>query len=244
MGQRVYLPFDSIRTGVVGMEVGYVIAETAIRSGFSGGAALLDGKLLGLILRRRAPQGSYIIPSQYIFDFAAPLGIYRDTERNFTPGVPPQDLATEVRRNKNWIDKNREQLAQVYRSMDWDIRLRGGQQADFEIVLKPQRAFPDQIIDGYFIGQLQVYFDNPDFQAHLNRTGVVHSAEISAAIADGEVTIENLDGAITTIKGKYLADRIDLANEPVSKFVVTGRINYPGGQRGPISKELTVNTGN
>lgn len=239
-GAIIRLGFASIKSKLLPNEAGYLIADKKVHEGYSGGGMFQDGRFLGLILRRRFAGGSYVMPGSYVLDFTGSLGIFLDDENQFTPGVPPQALRKETQGNRRSIDENSRQIARVLRSMEWEISLRPAAGDDFKIMLKPRRAFPDQILDGFFVGDLTVHFDDDGFRQRLQSGGNVHQAVVAAKITSGEVLIESIQSEIAEIKGKYLADGLQLENANVSKLIVAGKINYHGWSRELISKELNV----
>ncbi len=238
-GAVLRLGFASIQSSLLPDETGYLIPEKKVASGYSGGGMFHDGRFAGMIVRRRVEGGSYVVPGDYIVDFVGSLGIFID-EGRFMPGVPPQALRREIQGNRKTIKENNDQLARIFRSMEWDIVLLPPVGDDFKIVLKSRRAFPDQILDGYFVGDLTVHFDDDDFRQRLQNKGEIHKAVISAEITAGEVLMINIKDEITEIKGRYYPEGLDLKYAPVLKFIIEGKINYQGWSRDIITKELNV----
>jgi hypothetical protein len=239
-GEVIRLGFTSIGSRLLPDETGYFITERKVSSGFSGGGVFHNGQFAGMIVRRRAEAGSYVVPGSYVVDFAGSLGVFIDNQGHFTPGVPPQALRKEIQGNFNSILENTRQLEKVFRSMEWDIALLPPVDEDFKIMLRSRRAFPDQILDGYFIGNLTAHFDDDGFRQRVQSSGKIHKAVISAEITGGEVLIENIKNEITEIKGRYYAEGLPLSNARVSKLIIEGKINYQGWSRDIITKELNV----
>lgn len=239
-GKVTRLGFKSFDSKLLPDESGYMIPQDKVSSGYSGGGVFNNGQFIGMIVGRRVVGGSYVVPAGNIVDFAGSLGIYINDHDRFEPGSPPQVLRREIQGIQNSINENRRQLARVFRSMNWDIELLPPKDDDFNIVLKPTLAFPDQILDGYFQGDLTVHFDQDDFRQRLQDNKEIHKAVISAEIKANEAIIENIKDEITEIKGRYFSEGLELKNAPVSKFIIKGQIHYQGWTRDIIYKELNV----
>lgn len=238
-GTEIRNGFSTVASELYPNESGYIVPKLKVVDGFSGGAAFHDGQFFGLILGKRIGGGSYVMPGSYIQDFVGPLGVHVSNDGLFTSGVPPQDLRKEVQGNRRSINDNLRQIALILRSMEWDIDVVQEDQMDYKFTVKVKRAFPDQVLDGYLLVNIKVYFDHDEFRQRLERNGEVYEAVLGAKV-DGveEIDLDGVSDELSKLMARYYAEGLDLEDTPVSKFVVTLTINHKGSSRELFTKEL------
>ena len=233
-GARTENKFLSVRADSQGSQLGYMYANRPIELGYSGGAAFVDGELAGLILRKDTT-GTFIIPISYIVEFVAPEGIFLNADRSFEPGVVFSQMAQMVENNRRNTEKNRLEIKRIYRSINWIIEYRKG---DGLIVLTPKPAFPDQVIEGTFIGELTAYFEGENFKQFV-LTNDPKSIEVGGAISKkGLIEIGDLNEKLALIRAKYGSEGVRIERAKLTKFIIKGWIYFDEFKGGPFEKEI------
>jgi hypothetical protein len=109
------------------------------------------------------------------------------------------------------------------------------------LIFTAKRAFPSQLAEGTFYGQLAVYFDDANFLKYLD-THEPLSVEIGVEIPNaGVIEIKDIQQKYTTLRAKYQAERgIALnKNSKPTRLRVTGfLVGQEAGQEftvGPIT---------
>ncbi len=238
-GRQVNRSFTSIEAATQGYQLGYLFASMPVQDGFSGGGAFIDGQFAGLILRR-SDAGSFIIPVSYIVDFITSQGIFLNADRSFVPGTQWSQMPQLVENNRRNNDANRREINKILRSVHWLIELRRQGAEVMSIVFTPKLAFPEQVVEGTFIGELKPYFDDDGFRTFI-QGNTPQSFEIGNQVSStGVIEIPDIATKIQLIRAKYRVMGIDLQNARLTKFEIKGSIHFQDFKGGEIRKELEL----
>lgn len=238
-GKRFENSFLSIQAQTQGLQLGYYFANTPVQLGYSGGAAFIDGELAGLILRR-SDHGTFIIPVTYVADFLIAQGIFRRADRSFEIGTQWSQVPQLVDNNRRNIEASRQEIQKILRSINWLIELQP-QGADYAIVFTPKPVFPDQKVEGAFLGKLQPHFEHDEFNKFI-QTHDPESLEIEGVLSNkGVIEITDVKQKIRIIQAKYRATHhVDLSNARLTKVNINGSILFDEYKGPPIIKELRM----
>lgn len=241
-GAKTENKFNSIDALTQGMQLGYYFANSAVPLGYSGGAAFIDGEMAGMILRR-SDNGTFIIPVSYLADFLIAQGVFLKPEtRSFETGTQWSQLPQLVENNRLNIDKNRREIQKILRSLEWQVELRSQAGGDYSIVFIPKPAFPDQIVEGTFIGKLSPSFDHNGFKQWA-KSHEPESLDINGSLKKGVIEIPEVMDKIAALKVLIKSksqNQVDVSNAKLIKIDISGSILFNEFDGPKIAKELRV----
>jgi hypothetical protein len=239
-GVRFENKFNSIQAQTQGMQLGYYFANAQVPLGYSGGAAFIDGEMAGVILRR-SDSGSFIVPISYVADFLIAQGIFLRAERSFETGTQWSQLPQLVENNRLNIEQNRREIQKILRSIDWQVELRS-QGSDYVIVFIPKPVFPDQVVEGTFIGRLLPSFEHNGFKQWL-LSNEPESIEIGGSLKKGVIEIPDVLEKIALLKRIIKSksqNKVDVSTAKLIKIDIVGSILFNEFDGPKITKELRV----
>ena len=241
-GAKTELKFNSINALTQGMQLGYYFANYPVPLGYSGGAAFINGEMAGLILRR-SDSGTFIIPVSFLADFLIAQGVFLKPEtRSFETGTQWSQLPQLVENNRLNIDKNRREIQKILRSLEWHVELRSQANGDYSIVFTPKQVFPDQIVEGTFIGKLSPSFDDNAFKQWV-KTHEPESLDINGSLKKGVIEILEIMDKIAALKALIKSksqSQVDVSNAKLIKIDISGSIFFSEFDGPKIARELRI----
>lgn len=230
-GQAINEGLQAVPAKVSSFQIGYIVPDAPFENGFSGGGLFHDGRLVGVNLRRRAQGGSFVIPSTFVRRFISASGLYADSDGTVSVGTPLEDLQERIRGNSRAILSQNETLDRVLRSIEWDIRLEHSEPDALGLVLEAQRAFPDQVLDGWFSIEVFFHFDDDALDAWLSEGKELLGVVVRERINGRVVRIDDLHEELDDVVAQYLPYNILLSGVPPTRVTIKPQIMYVGGRR-------------
>jgi hypothetical protein len=213
--------FKSVPAHNNGTKYGYLLASQVVEPGYSGGPAMVNNALVGIIVRQYYANGTLIIPAAYIIDFLAPEGIVLNTQTgSFEQGVSLSSLQTRLTNDSNNILKLRKSLNKIMHSMPWESVV---STKPYELILRAKRIFPDQPADGRLNVAICPIFDLPEEKVLPDEK--LPCDRVESTIHDGRAVI-NMTEPMSLIKMKYSEMDIDISNLKLRRVEVIGEIVY------------------